>query len=292
MKAANIFVELALFTAAPLGLGATELQSATVRAWDDYIGSVDSRMQLRLNGQLPFLWADEAAGRIPSLENGKTLIAPAAGNGIHGVPDGLIHHWIGAIFIPNVNLQALRAVVNDYDRYKDFYKPVVADSKAMPCSDADRQFSMIWQHRVLFINAAVEGHYRVRDFAVDARHGYYIATTTEMREIEAFGHRNERFLAPGIGNGFIWRLQSIARYEERDRGVFLELEAIALTRDIPTSLHWLVSPLVNHLSINSLTTTLQQTRAAVYFQAGEREIIALHRTDRGPGGGDKPRREQ
>ena len=292
MKAANILVGLALFSTAVLELGAMELQPATVRAWDDYIGSVDSRMQLRLHGQLPFLWADEAGGRTRSLENGKTLIAPATGNGTRGVPDGLIHHWIGAIFIPNVNLQALRSVVNDYDRYKDFYKPVVADSKAMPCSNADRQFSMIWQHRVLFVNAAVEGQYRVRDFAVDARHGYYIATTTQMREIEAFGHRNERFLPPGIGDGFIWRLQSIARYEERDGGVFLELEAIALTREIPASLRWLVSPVVNHLSINSLTTTLQQTRAAVHFRAGEREIIALHNADRGLVRGGKPGAEK
>jgi hypothetical protein len=41
------------------------------------------------------------------------------------------------------------------------------------------------------------------------------------------------------------------------------LEAFALTRDIPPSLRWLVSPVVNHLSINSLAMTLQQTRQAV-----------------------------
>jgi hypothetical protein len=32
---------------------------------------------------------------------------------------------------------------------------------------------------------------------------------------------------------------SIARYEERDGRVYLELQAIALTRDIPASLRWL-----------------------------------------------------
>jgi hypothetical protein len=55
----------------------------------------------------------------------------------------------------------------------------------------------------------------------------------------------------------------VARYEERDGGVYLELEAMALTRDIPASLAWMVKPLVNHLSINSLMTSLRQTRDAV-----------------------------
>jgi hypothetical protein len=85
----------------------------------------------------------------------------------------------------------------------------------------------------------------------------------EVREIEGFGHSGERLLPPDTGNGFIWRIRSIARFEERDGGVYLEMEAIALTRDIPAGLAWMVSPVVNHLSVNSLTATLRQTRDAV-----------------------------
>lgn len=70
------------------------------------------------------------------------------------------------------------------------------------------------------------------------------------------------------------RIHSIARYEERDGGVYFELEAIALTRDIPASLAWMVKPVVNHLSINSLTTTLRQTRDAVISQTARPERIA------------------
>jgi hypothetical protein len=58
-------------------------------------------------------------------------------------------------------------------------------------------------------------------------------------------------------------MHSIASYEERDGGGYLELEALALTRDIPASLRALVRPAVNHLSISSLSATLRQTREAV-----------------------------
>jgi len=264
MKALSIPLGLALLTGMLPGLShAVDLQPGTLKAWDEYIESVDAGMQARLDGQRKFLWADEAPDRISHLRRGKTLVAPVVGHGTQSVPNGLIHHWIGAVFIPNASIKTLLAVVHDYDRYKDFYKPVVADSKALACSGEDQRFSMVWQHRVLFVNAAIAGQYRAHDVVVDSRRGYNIATTTEVREIESYGQGDEHFLAPGQGKGFIWRLQSIARYEERDGGVYLELEAIALTRDIPASLRWLVSGVVNHLSINSLATTLRQTREAV-----------------------------
>jgi len=280
MKVAHTTLWFTMFITGIPGLSAMELQSTTLRAWDDYIRVADSRMQPRLSGEQPFLWSDEASDRRSLLQRGKTVVAPAAGSGILSVPGGLIHHWIGAVFIAHATLTQLHAVLSDYDRYKDFYGPVVADSRLLPCADMDRRFSMTWQHRVLFINAAIEGQYQARDVPVDARRGYKIATTTQVWEIEAYGQRSERFLPPGEGSGFIWRLHSIARYEERDGGVYLELEAIALTRDIPVSLRWLVSPVVNHLSINSLATTLRQTRDAVYSEATGREAIASRTTGR------------
>ena len=42
----------------------------------------------------------------------------------------------------------------------------------------------------------------------------------------------------------------------------LEIEAIALTRDIPSSIAWMVKPVARRLAMNSLATTLRQTREA------------------------------
>lgn len=274
MKAAKILPALVFLTGALPGLRALDLQPSTLKAWEDYIRNADSNMQARRNGRQPFLWADEASGRTPLLQRGKTLVAPVVGNGITSVPGGLIHHWVGAVFIPHASMTSLRTVFRDYDRYKDYYKPVVADSKKLPCAGAGERFSMTWAHRVLFVNAAIEAQYQAGDFTIDARRGYNIATTVQVREIEAFGQHDQRLLAPGQGNGYIWRMQGIARFEERDGGVYLELEAIALTRDIPGSLRWLVSPVVNRLSINSLTTTLRQTRDAVYSLEARSETLA------------------
>ena len=264
MRISSLPVEIALLAAVVPGFArAIELQPATLQAWQEYIRSADGRMASRLGGQQTFLWSDENPANRQRLLRGEVLIAPAVGHGTRGVPNGLIHHWVGAMFIPGATIDRLFAVVHDYDRYKEVYRPVVADSKVIACTESDQQFAMTWQHRILFVDAAMEGQYRARDVLVDGRRGYNIADTTEVREIVDYGHPGERLLPPGEGNGFIWRMHSIARFEERDGGVYFELEAVALTRDVPVSLRWMVNPVVNHISVNSLKTTLEQTRDAV-----------------------------
>jgi len=242
---------------------AVELQRGTLDAWKEYIRRADARMQERLAAGRTFLWTDESGERRSRVEQGEVVVAPQVGRGTQEVPGGLIHDWVGAAFLPHAGIADLMAVVHDYDRYKEVYRPAVADSKALACDTEEQEFSMTWRRRVLFVNAAIAGNYRAHDFAVDGRRGYNIAETVSMREIENYGHTGEHLLPAGSGNGYIWRLHSIARWEERDGGVYLEMEAIALTRDIPGSLRWLVAPVVNRLSINSLTTMLRQTREAV-----------------------------
>jgi hypothetical protein len=259
----NAFPGVALFAAPPRPGNANQLQVETVKAWDEYVRSTESRMQARLDGRTPFLWMDESMDRSQRIGRGETLVAPVLSHGTSRVPNGLIHDWIGGIFMPGATIKRLSAVIQDYSQYKDFYRPVVVDSKLLACTAMDQRFSMLLQHKVLFITAAIEGEYQAHDVKVDSRRGYSVADTVQVQEIENYGHAAERLLPSGTGNGYIWRLHSIARYEERDGGVYLELEAIALTRDIPASVRWLVNPVVNHLSTNSLATTLQQTRDAV-----------------------------
>jgi hypothetical protein len=179
------------------------------------------------------------------------------------VPDGLIHDWIGAVFIPNATIEGLLSVVHDYGRYKDIYKPVVTDSWSLDSGTAEQEFSMVWHRHVLFVNAAMRGRYRAHDVIINSHRGYSIVEAITLQQIEDYGRPGEHPLPPDTGSGFIWRVYSVSRYQERDGGVYLEVEAIVLSRDIPSSLRWLVNPVVNHLSVTSMSTTLRQTREAV-----------------------------
>jgi hypothetical protein len=252
---------------------AAELQPDTLRAWESYIQSGDARMRERLTSARGFLWTDESSDRLARVKRGEIVVAPRVGNGMENVPNGLVHDWIGAAFIPNAKVEDLLAVLQDYDHYKEIYKPVVAESKTLAQNPTDQEFSMVWRRKVLSVSAAMQGRYRARSVIVDECRGYSMADTEEVREIEHYGNGAERLLPPDTGNGYIWRLHSAISYERRDGGVYLEVEAIALTRTIPASLRWLVGSMVNHLSVNSLTMTLRQTRDAVTSKA-ESPVLA------------------
>jgi hypothetical protein len=258
--------------------GAMDLEGATVDAWQEYLRGADASMQARLDSDKHFLWADEAADRALRIRNGEIVVAPLVGHGTRNVPNGLIHHWIGAVLIPNTTIEGLLTVVHDYDRYKEIFQPVVTDSRSLACDTTEQEFSMLWQRHVMFVNAAMQGHYRAHDHMVDAHRGYSIVDGDSIQEIKEYGHPSAHLLPPDTGSGFMWRIHSISRFEERDGGVYLEVEAMALTRDIPGSLRWMVSPVVNRLSISSLTTTLSQTRQAV---ATRPATLAMHEAKEG-----------
>jgi hypothetical protein len=65
----------------------------------------------------------------------------------------------------------------------------------------------------------------------------------------------------------MWRLNSYWRFEQRDGGTYVQLEAISLSRDIPTGLGWLVGPFVSSIPKESLEFTLGRTRNALLGKA-------------------------
>jgi len=183
--------------------------------------------------------------------------------GLTNVPSGLIHDWSGAAFIPGATLNQVFSVTRDYDHFKDFYYPNVVDSRTLPSGHAESRFSMVLMNKSAVVNVAIHGDYRCLFFRVNERRWYSVSETTSMREIEDYGTPKQRELNDGQGKGLLWRLFSIARFEERDGGVYVELEAIALSRDIPVSVRWLIEPIVSRLSRSSLITSLRQTEDAV-----------------------------
>ena len=258
------FASLPLLASAAATAGTNHLQADTVNAWDEYVRSADEHLKARLDGQLPFLWTDESADRRRRIARGEILVAPGFADGSRRVPHGLIHHWIGGIFIEGATIDTLSTVMGNYGSYKTFYQPAVVDSKLLNSSGNEQDFWLLWQHKVLFMNAAMDGRYHSRHIRIDSHRGYNVSKSIQLQEIENYGRPGQRLLPPGSGDGYIWRLYSIARFVERDGGVNFELEAMALSRDIPTSVRWLANPIINRISISSMITTLQQTRDALH----------------------------
>ena len=127
--------------------------------------------------------------------------------------------------------------------------------------------SLLLVQKVLFVTAAVQGEYETQYTRIDAKHWYSISQSTRLQAVEGIGQAEMRVLPPDRGPGYVWRLYSLARFEESDGGVYVEVEAMALSRDVPTMLRWLVDPVVDHLPRESVHDTLEKTRNAVLERA-------------------------
>ncbi len=100
-------------------------------------------------------------------------------------------------------------------------------------------------------------------------------STTRVQQIEDYREKDERRLAPDEGSGYLWRLVSFARFEERDGGLYSELEVIVLSKDLPGSLRLLLKPVIEHVPRQALTVKLDQTRQAIRSRASQRVSALL-----------------
>jgi hypothetical protein len=232
--------------------------------------------------QSQFLSVDEAPAKRQRVRDGEILVSSLGQPNPKPVPSGLIHDWMGASFIPNTTLEDVLSVVRDYGDYKNFYKPTVVDSKLLATDGACDNYSMRVVNKEAVAETALDMEYETCYFRVDEHRTYSVTHTTGVQEIRHYGKANEQKLPPNHGRGYIWRLYSIARYEQRDGGTYVEVEAIALSRDIPVAVRWMVNPIVRRVSRNALLISLQQTQEAVRSTAAAK-TPTFSPTRSGPG---------
>jgi hypothetical protein len=151
------------------------------------------------------------------------------------IPSRLIHDWLGVGFVPNVKIEDILRIVRDYDRYKEIYRPGVIGSISHGTDGVKDLFSMRLANKSVIAQTALDTDCEASYFRVDDRHWYGVSNTTHIQEVDKFGTPEQRTLPEDQGAGLIWRLSSITRLEERDGCVYAELEAIALSRDIPAA---------------------------------------------------------
>jgi hypothetical protein len=242
---------------------AAKLTPEALSAWARYVHSVDAGMQARLQQGHSFLWIDEAPDRRRQLRAGEILVSGVGEQNPKKIPSGLIHHWIGAAFFPNVKLADVLGVVRDYAHYKEYYNPNVMDARTIQQSPGADRFSMLLMNKGVIGSTALESEYESSYADAGAHRCYSIATAVRLQEVEDYGQASERKLPADQSSGYVWRLHSIARYEEADGGVYVEMEAMALSRDIPGAVRWVVDPVVRRISKGAMLTSFRQTLDAV-----------------------------
>jgi hypothetical protein len=250
-----------LILAASLTSEGAELSPESLQAWYGYVQTQNARVAEYANDK-PFLWTDQSPDRLRHVHKGESVVAPF-GENPHRVPHGLIHHWIGAVFLPGARLDDVVSVVRDYGRYKDFYAPNVVDSQLLRRTDTEDTFSLRLLNKAVVAKFALDTEFQDTFRRIDENRCYSVSYSTRVREVENYGMSDEHEAPTNTGRGVMWRLYSISRFQQRDGGVYIELEAVALSRDVPGALRWVVDPIVRRTSRSSMQVSLQKTEGAV-----------------------------
>jgi hypothetical protein len=245
-----------------------KLRPETQAAFERYIRQAESRIETQISRSDGFLTATTEQHR-QSLRSGTILIESRSGAGEFKPPHGLIHDWMGAVFLPGASVRNVLDLVQAYDRHKQIYQPEVIDSRLLSRDGNDFRVRLrVRKHRVrtVVLDTEHEIHYQRRD----DRHWTSRSRSISVSEIENPGKPSERPLPPGTGNGYLWQLNSYWNFIEVDGGTYVEIEAISLSRDVPPGLSWLITSIIRTLPRESLENTLHATQAAVARPAGVR----------------------
>jgi len=267
--AITLIVLASLSLASPMLLAETPAPE-TLKAFDSYVQTAEARNNEELAARKNFLWLDtlpesERERAYHLLKRQQTVIrhsASCASRNCSNIPGGIIHDWTAIAFVPGVTLQQTLAAIQDYDRDADYYRPTVLRAKLLSREgNSFRVFLRLKETHVLTV--VMDTEYEIQYLVVDSTHAASISHSTRITEMESVGTPQEHATSPKDTHGFLWRLNSYWRFYQADGGVYIQCNAISLTRDIPTGLGWLAGRFVENVPRESLNFTLTATREAL-----------------------------
>jgi hypothetical protein len=191
----------------------TTLEDGTIAAWNHYVEQFE-RTPLESR---------------PLLDTGHLVLRDLNPNG-GNVPDGYIHHWIGAIRIPNVRVEQVRAVIMDYGHWQQIYAPDVRLAAATRLDGGSAyDLRMISEEREGPLHFAFDMHFHVRfaqagDFQLAESRSYLI------RESDNGRAPCTDLLPEGRDHGILWRLNNYWRLKQDGTSTYAECQVISLSR--------------------------------------------------------------
>jgi hypothetical protein len=240
---------------------AEEPTPAAIAGFNAYVGSVEARLDREHGLRSGFVAGDTDAQTQARLHHGELIIEKLTPANIN-LPGAMLHHWRGTAFVPGATAADFERLMRNFAAYPQLYAPQVVSARVL-AQNGDRYQVVLRVRQQHVITVVMDTGYDVTFTRIDANRGYSLSRSTRIAEIDSAGTAHDRALSPAEQHGFLWRLNTYWTYEERDGGLYMQIESISLTRAIPTGLAWAIGPFVESVPRESLEFTLQATANAL-----------------------------
>ena len=229
----------------------------TVTAFDSYTGSVEARLGNEHRSKDGFIVLPNSdAGSEARLRQGELIVEKLTPRTGADIPGAMLHDWRGTAFAPGATGADFERLMKNFDTYPQRFAPEVIQAKTLTQQGNHFEATMRVRQRHV-ITVVMDTTYAIDFGRLDAGHGYSSSRSTRIAEIGSAGTTNEHTLGPNEDHGFLWRLNTYWSYEERDGGLYMQIESVSLTRSIPTGLGWAIGPFVESVPRESLEFTLR-----------------------------------
>jgi hypothetical protein len=240
----------------------TKLRSEAVQGFEGYVKKVEDSLEKRWNGTQSFLWVYENRQRRARALKGEIVAESLSGDKGIDIPGGIVHDWVGAIYMPGVRAETVLKVLRDFNRHKRIY-PEVIDSRLIR-HEGETWSSYLRLRKKKILTVVLNSEHEARYYHLDLNRWYCRSYSVRIAEVSNPGTPSERELPVGEDHGFLWRLYAYWHLDQLQEGVFVECRVLSLTRDVPTGLGWIINPIIRDLPGDSLKQTLEFTRKAVF----------------------------
>jgi hypothetical protein len=239
--------------------GIADPAPAAVSAFNSYVDAVESRLAEQHRSQKTFLTplasAPETGAR---LRRGELIIDKLTPSPPPNMPGAMLHHWRGTAFVAGATAADFLRVTQDFNAYPKYFAPQILNAKVLAYQGDRLQASMrVRQHHIITVVYDISSD--IAYGRLDLQHQYSIAHSTKISEIDAPGTAKEQALSSAEEHGYLWRLNTYWSFEERDGGLYMQIESVSLSRSIPPALAWVIGPFVESVPRDSLEFTLRST---------------------------------
>jgi len=247
---------LGLFVAGP-GRAVGEPTPAAVSAFNIYVGAVEARLAQQHRSPAGFLVSKGSAAQSEMrLRRGESIVEQLTASAGGALPGALLHDWRGTAFAAGATAADFERLMKDFNAYPQYFSPQVVQARVIT-RDGDRVEASMRVRQRHVLTVVMDTEYDIGFGRLDAQHGYSVSRSTRIAEIDSPGTSGERALNSSEEHGFLWRLNTYWSYEERDGGLYMQVESVSLTRSIPRGLGWAVGPFVESVPRDSLEFTLR-----------------------------------
>jgi hypothetical protein len=263
IAAVAFIVTAASFLSMTAAVSAAELKPQTIKAWNTAVEMTERRISKELSSNEGFLALDfldpkEAVGERQATRSGQIPIRQISTTKNIKVPDGMIHHWRGSVFIPGVPIDFILSRVKN-PNLEDTKQEDVLDSKVLERTpNSLKLYLKLQKSKLVTVVYNTEHFVRYSSYGPDQESSSSIAT--KIAEIEFTSNKEEREKPEGQDRGFLWRMNSYWRYQQVDGGVIVECESMTLSRSVPFLLEYIIRPLINSTARESMNRTLDSMR--------------------------------